>query len=198
MRERLLLEGGADAEPKKLTLKLKIHGCIKKIRLPILDSLEDGPRSFSYFAFLFLSMFCLYHVFGPRSTFFQAVQVVEDNPANVCLLSELGERDPETLFWPTQSNQDDSYDADLENILSLSIAKEEDGSFKVSDNSAPEIKYKNICLRADVHRGLILKANDPKLWKLSQDVDAIQTITAYKKFQTWYRKGHNNDDGATS
>lgn len=81
MKERLLLEGGLDETPKELSLKLKIHGYLKTVRTPIIDSMGQLPRAFFLLGTLSLTIFWLYRVFGPTSDFFKAHQVIEDSSA---------------------------------------------------------------------------------------------------------------------
>lgn len=97
------------------------------------------------------------------------------------------------LFWPAKLD-DGSYDKSLD-ILPLKIAIDEDQEYKVSYEG---VKYRKLCLRADVHRGLLVRVDDIKFWAMSRAVNAIVTITDFFKFQKWFTKEHDNDQGATS
>ena len=64
---------------------MRIHGFLKTVRIPIIDSMRSWSRFYVLFGTLILITFCLYKVNGPNSEFFKAKQVIEDISANVCL-----------------------------------------------------------------------------------------------------------------
>ena len=191
MKERLLLEGGKDETPKELSLKMKIHGYLKTVRVPIIDSMRSFARALVLIGTLALTTFCLYREFGPTSDFFQANQVIEDSSAQICLKNQGS--DPDVLFWPAKLD-DGSFDHSLE-INFLQIAKDGDQGYKAIFKGT---KYRKLCFRADILRGLLIKVNDLKFWAMSQAVHAIDTITYFSKFQKWFTGEHDNDIGASS
>jgi hypothetical protein len=69
MRESLLHEGGANAEPENKGFGERIKDKMRKIYIPGVDSTRGILRILVLFLIPFCAMLTIYSTFGPRSEF---------------------------------------------------------------------------------------------------------------------------------
>ena len=68
------------------------------------------------------------------------------------------------MIFPPNYNQE-NYKPSLEEVLKVSLKKQNDGSHKFTKDSE---KFGRLCIRADVYRGIKLKTDKISFWNASR------------------------------
>lgn len=140
---------------------------------------------------VFLSYYVLVCLLYTSITYGKDILVEKPVPVNPCTIPTLG---LSILQFPPQPAEE-TFDYGIGSLFDFSILKNKTGIFQVFYRNK---HYDGICFKADIFRGIRLRASDLEFWRASKRNKAILSVTKYGDIQYWFTANHTNDEGATS